>query len=258
MDKEVEQDLWQLYAETKSPQLRDALITQYHPLAKHCATKLWQRIRHTDTSLEWDDLLGAACLGLIYAVDNFEPQRGVTFTTRAYPRIVGAIIDWLRVVDNIPRSARLRGNKIAQFELQWELEYGRLPTNEEISSHLNLPVGKVEESKATLYRSHTVSSLDAMTEEDSGGLLELSGIIADTRLTAEEILTGHFAAASLSDALGRLNEVEYKVVKGLAMARRGSADISNLATRLGISESRLYQIRSKALLKLRTLLSPAA
>src|SRR5881394_4189784 len=125
------QTLWQEYRRTRYRRLRDRLILTYAPLVKYVAGRLGSGLpAHIDEG----DLVSYGLLGLIGAIERYEPDRDVKFETYAIARIRGAIIDELRALDWVPRSVRSRAREIERAIAQLEAKIGRAPTDEEIAA----------------------------------------------------------------------------------------------------------------------------
>ena len=122
--------LWLEYRDTREKALRDQLILRYAPLVKYVAGRLGSGLpAHVDDG----DLVSYGLLGLISAIDRFDPDRDIKFETYAIARIRGAIIDELRTLDWVPRSVRSRARQIERAIGELEAKLGRAPTDEEIS-----------------------------------------------------------------------------------------------------------------------------
>src|SRR5215217_3210590 len=183
----TETQLWQEFTRTKSKGARDRLILTYAPLVKYVAGRLGSGLpAHVDEA----DLVSYGLLGLINAIERYDPGRDIKFETYAITRIKGAIIDELRALDWVPRSVRARAREIERAIGELEARLGRAPTDEEIAGKVGISQGELEESLTDISRS-SIGALDELwTVSGEGGdqvsLLDTieddSGIQPDTAL----------------------------------------------------------------------------
>ena len=144
--------LWLEYRARKDPALRDRLIVTYAPLVKYVAGRLGSGLpAHVDD----EDLVSYGLLGLISAIERYEPDRDVKFETYAIARIRGAIIDELRALDWVPRSVRSRAREIERAIGELEGKLGRVPSDEEIAAKLGITTEELDESLSEISRSST-------------------------------------------------------------------------------------------------------
>ena len=134
--------LWKEYQQTGDPNLRNRLVMQYAPLVKYVAGRMRTRL---PDSVDQDDLVSDGVLGLMDAVERFDPGRGLTFQTFAVPRIRGAIIDGMRAMDFVPRSVRDKLRTVQKAQLALEERLGRTPEVEEIAAEAGMPVHQVRD-----------------------------------------------------------------------------------------------------------------
>src|SRR5256885_13314077 len=156
------QTLWRDYRRTRDQKLRDRLIVNYAPLVKYVAGRLGSGLpAHVDEG----DLISYGLLGLIGAIERFEPDREIKCETYAIARIRGAMIDELRSLDWVPRSVRNRAREIERAMAELENRHKRTPSDEEVAGELGISVGEFEESLTQIARSSVV----ALDELWSGG-----------------------------------------------------------------------------------------
>src|SRR5881398_2001499 len=152
------QALWREYAKSKDQAARDRLILTYAPLVKYVAGRLGSGLpAHVDEN----DLVSYGLLGLIGAIERYDPDRDVKFETYAITRIRGAIIDELRAMDWVPRSVRARAREIERAIAELEARLGRAPTDEEIAAKIGISVDELEESLTDISRS-SIAALDEL------------------------------------------------------------------------------------------------
>ncbi|MGZ4463332.1 MAG: sigma-70 family RNA polymerase sigma factor, partial [Gaiellaceae bacterium] len=148
--------LWRRYRATRDRQLRDRLILTYAPLVKYVAGRLGSGLpAHVDEG----DLVSYGLLGLIGAIERYDPDRDVKFETYAIARIKGSIIDELRAMDWVPRSVRARARDIERAISQLEAESGRAPTEDEIAAKLGVSQDELDTALLEISRS-SIAALD--------------------------------------------------------------------------------------------------
>src|SRR6185369_4076790 len=168
--------LWQEFKRTKDQGLRDRLILTYAPLVKYVAGRLGSGLpAHVDEG----DLVSYGLLGLIGAIERYEPDRDVKFETYAIARIKGAIIDELRAMDWVPRSVRSRAREIERAIAELEKKLGRAPVDEEIAGKVGITVEELEDSLTDIARS-SIAALDELwTVSDGGDQVALIDTVED-------------------------------------------------------------------------------
>jgi RNA polymerase sigma factor FliA len=147
-------EIWRQYKASGDRALRDRLILTFAPLVKYVAGKLGAWL---PPDFEQDDLVSYGLLGLIGAIERFEPDRGIKFETYAIARIRGAMIDELRSLDWVPRSVRERAEEVVRAMAELELRHKRTPSDEEVASELGISLGELEESLTQIARSSVVA-----------------------------------------------------------------------------------------------------
>ena len=154
-------DLWGEYVKTRDPRVREEIILQNIPLVRHVLGRLAVPALSDDA---YRDLVGQGILGLIDAVDRFEPDRGWRFSTYATLRIRGNILDSLRAMDMLPRGARKRVKGIERAISRLRMELRREPLEDEVANAMNLDLKSYR--AALVEASCTVMSIDAVIEAD--------------------------------------------------------------------------------------------
>jgi RNA polymerase sigma factor FliA len=249
------QALWLDYRESKDKALRDRLILTYAPLVKYVAGRLGSGLpAHVDEN----DLVSYGLLGLIGAIERYDPGRDVKFETFAIARIKGAIIDELRALDWVPRSVRARARDIERAIAELEKRYHRAPTDEEISHRLSITEDELNDSLLDISRS-SIAALDELwtgsspTGSDQVALIDTiedaeapdpQGALAETELKE-----------ALGDAIARLPEREKLVVTLYYYEELTLREIGEV---LGVTESRVSQLHTKAILRLKARLGGQA
>ena len=248
------QSLWLQYRKSGDQGLRDRLILTYAPLVKYVAGRLGSGLpAHVDEG----DLVSYGLLGLIGAIERYEPDRDVKFETYAIARIKGAIIDELRAMDWVPRSVRSRAREIERGIAALEAKLGRAPTDEEIAKRLGITTDELEESLTEISRS-SIAALDELwTVSGSGGdQIALIDTIEDTQgPEPQSALAETEMKEAIAEAIARLPEREKLVVTLYYYEELTLREIGEV---LGVTESRVSQLHTKAILRLKARLAGAA
>jgi RNA polymerase sigma factor for flagellar operon FliA len=224
--------LWLEYRRSRDRALRDRLILTYAPLVKFVAGRLGSGLpAHVDDG----DLVSYGLLGLIGAIERFDPDRKIRFETYAISRIKGAILDELRALDWVPRSVRTRARDIERAIGELERRLGRAPTDDEIAQQLGITQDELDERLTEISRSSIVA-LDELWIEDTTG--------ADP----QDALARTLLKETLSEAIERLSERERSVV---TLHYYEELTLREIGEVLGVSESRVSQLHTKAVLRLK-------
>lgn len=222
------------------------LIERNLPLVHHV---LYQIAAHYPRHADRDELAQAATLGLVEAAHRFDPDRGVPFERWASLRIRGAIVDAVRALDFAPRSLRAAARDMEEARTALMNELGRTPTAAETARRLGVPERDIHQLQGRVHRA-LVLSLDAPCGEDDGDQMSLAdGIVETADVDPAEILAARETHSYLRDAVGLLPDRLRTVISGYFLEGRTSADI---AAELGVTESRVSQMRSEALALLRS------
>jgi RNA polymerase sigma factor FliA len=256
-EAEDTQTLWRQYrANPESKALRDRLILTYAPLVKYVAGRLGSGLpAHVDD----DDLISYGLLGLIGAIERYDPDRDVKFETYAIARIKGSIIDELRAMDWVPRSVRARARDIERAIAELERKLHRAPTDEEIAGKLGVSEEELEDSLTDISRS-SIAALDELWTVNTGAggggdQVALIDTIEDTEAPDPQ---GSLSQTEMKEAVGeaiaRLPEREKLVVTLYYYEELTLREIGEV---LGVTESRVSQLHTKAILRLKARLSGA-
>jgi RNA polymerase sigma factor for flagellar operon FliA len=247
------QSLWLEFRRTQDKALRDRLILTYAPLVKYVAGRLGSGLpAHVDEG----DLVSYGLLGLIGAIERYDPERDIKFETYAMARIKGAIIDELRALDWVPRSVRSRAREIERAIAELESRMGRAPTDEEIAQKIGISVDELEESLTDISRS-SIAALDELwSATGEGDQISLLDTLEDTSgPRPAEALDETELREALADAIARLPEREKLVVTLYYYEELTLREIGEV---LGVTESRVSQLHTKAVLRLKARLAGAA
>jgi RNA polymerase sigma factor for flagellar operon FliA len=246
------QSLWREFSANKGDQaLRDRLILTYAPLVKYVAGRLGSGLpAHVDEG----DLVSYGLLGLIGAIERYDPERDVKFETYAIARIKGSIIDELRAMDWVPRSVRARARDIERAIAELEAKLGRAPSDEEISAKLGLTQDELDSSLTEISRS-SIAALDELwtVQGGTGDQVALIDTIEDTHGQAPTTaLDRSEMKEMIADSISRLPEREKLVITLYYYEELTLREIGEV---LGVTESRVSQLHTKAILRLKARLS---
>jgi len=238
--------LWVEYKKSGERRLRDQLIVLYSPLVKYVAARVAVGLpQHVDGS----DLVSYGIIGLIDAIDRFSPDRQVKFETYAIPRIRGAIIDELRAIDWVPRSVRAKARAVEQAYASLEATLLRTPTDAEVAAELDMSESDLQDILRQI-SFVGVAALDEvfMVGGDRTDRTTLGDTIPDAAAGPVALFEDKESKEILAQAIMQLGERERTVLslyyyEGLTLAEIGEI--------LGVTESRVCQIHTKAVLQLR-------
>jgi RNA polymerase sigma factor for flagellar operon FliA len=224
-----------------SPEERDALITQHLPKVKYIADRMAAKL---PPSVERDDLYGAGVVGLIDAVERFDASRGIAFTTFAEMRVRGAILDNLRSLDWASRNSRRRSREIQNAFTTVEQQKGESATEEEVAAQMRIPLTELRDSMREM-RDLSVANLD---ETDTNTGLSLAELVSDKNNSPLQNLEESEARHLLTEAIDRLPEKERKIIALYYVEELNMKEIGEV---MGVSESRVSQLRTQAIIRLR-------
>lgn len=245
MDEAGRKKLWEEYAKAKSPEIREKIILEYAPLVKVVAGRLSMYLGY---NVEYEDLVSYGIFGLIDAIDKFDFLKDVKFETYASLRIRGAILDQIRKMDWIPRTIRQKQKRIDAVIRDIEARYGRSATDEEVSSGLGITEEEYLDWQSQMKITNVVS-LNEFLEQGSEVPNEASQSRSSQFDSPEEVLERDELKKMLTESLELLTEKERKVIVFYYYEDLTLKEISNI---LGVSESRISQLHTRALQKMRT------
>ncbi len=241
------QPLWDAYKVKEQPKARDQLIVHYSPLVKYVAGRVAVGLPQ---NVEQSDLVSYGMFGLIDAIEKFDLERGYKFETYAISRIKGAILDELRSIDWVPRSVRAKARNLEKSFSRLEAKLHRAPTEEELAADLRITLDQLQTIMGQISFVGIVA-LDEMLSSsgDRGETLTLGDTIADADAGPVGQYEVEEMRSLLAESINRMNEREKMVLtlyyyEGLTLAEIGDV--------LGVTESRVCQIHTKAVLQLRS------
>ncbi|MFC5906835.1 RNA polymerase sigma factor WhiG [Streptacidiphilus monticola] len=247
-------DLWHAYKTTNDPVLREQLILHYSPLVKYVAGRVGVGL---PANVEQADFVSSGVFGLIDAIEKFDPDRAIKFETYAISRIRGAIIDELRALDWIPRSVRQKARAVERAYATLETTLRRTPNDPEVAAEMGIALEELHGIFSQLSLANVVALDELMHASGESG--ERGGSLGDTLVDPaaddpEQVAESREVRRLLARAINTLPDREKTVVslyyyEGLTLAEIGHV--------LGVTESRVSQIHTKAVLQLRAKLSDA-
>ncbi|MHB1392459.1 MAG: FliA/WhiG family RNA polymerase sigma factor [Clostridia bacterium] len=234
-------NLWEAYSKTKDAGIREELILKYIYLVKFVAGRLYASY---GSNVEFDDLVSYGIFGLIDAIDKYDLSRGVKFDTYAQLRIRGAIIDQLREIDWLPRSVRQKSKEIEKAYYELEKKLGRPAIDEEMADSFGLSIEDFQK-KIQNITTYSIVSLDDLLEQKR----EVTSSEDDKQIeTPESVVENTEVKEILVGAINILPEKEKKVVSLYYYDELTYKEIGKL---LSISESRVSQLHTKAIIRLK-------
>ena len=241
-------DVWSSYKKTGDEKAREQLVLAYSPLVKFVAGRMSSGL---PAHIEEADLISYGLLGLIGAIERFDPQREIKFETFAVSRIKGSIIDELRSLDWVPRSVRAKAREIESAQTKLEHELGRVPSDKEVADALEMSIDGFQESLLQISNS-TVVALDELwtVSDSSGDQVSLLDTMRDPNAVdpARELGVSELKDR-LANAISRLPEREKLVI---ALYYYENLTLREIGEVLGVTESRVSQLHTKAVLRLKS------
>ncbi|HEY3829240.1 MAG TPA: RNA polymerase sigma factor WhiG [Solirubrobacteraceae bacterium] len=241
-------DLWRRYKSDGDRRARERLVVAYSPLVKYVAGRTAAGL---PPHVEEADLISYGLVGLISAIERFDLGREIKFETYAITRIKGAIIDELRSMDWVPRSVRARAREIERANSKLEHRLQRAPTDAELAAELGLSDQELQDSLLAISHS-SIAALDELwsVSDASGDQVSLMDTIEDPGAPdpARALDMGDMKDR-IADAIARLPEREKLVI---ALYYYENLTLREIGEVLGVTESRISQLHTKAVLRLRS------
>ena len=241
--------LWEDYSRRRTAEVREKLIIEYAPLVKIVAGRLSMYLGY---NVEYDDLVGYGIFGLIDAIDKFDYGKGIKFETYASLRIRGAVLDQIRKMDWIPRSLRQKQKKIDAAMNKLELELGRPATDEELAKEIGISEDELINWQGQANVTNVIS-LDEFV--DTSGEKNVESVGVNTFETPEEVIEKDELKKLLAESLETLTDREKKVI---LLYYYEELTLKEISLVLEVSESRVSQLHTRALQKMKSKLGSAA
>ena len=238
---QMKEDIWTKYRQTGDAELRNEILLSYVHIVKYIVQRLVPSSRNYP---DFDDLMGYGIIGMIDAIDKFDASKGVKFETYATLRVKGAIIDQLRKQDWVPRGIRVKVKGVTKCYEQLEAQFGRPATDQEVADAMSITVDELREiidesyTFNVVYMDEQIMDVIKLSDSPHGGYTDPESEYEEKELKA--------IMAGLIDSLG---EKERLVVTLYYYEELTLKEIGRI---LGVSESRVSQIHSKTLMRLRS------
>ena len=242
MNEKTKNKLWEQYSAKRTASVREQLIMEYAPLVKLVAGRLSMYLGYT---VEFDDLVGYGIFGLIDAIDKFDYNKGIKFETYASLRIRGAILDQIRKMDWIPRSLRQKQKRMETAMAELESKLGRPASDDEIAEALEISVEEYYNWQGQTKITGIASLEDFL---DQGMEIKASGTRRAMAEQPEQAMEEQEVKRVLAEVLEQLTEKEKRVIQLYYYEELTLKEISQV---LEVSESRVSQLHTKAIQKMR-------
>jgi RNA polymerase sigma factor for flagellar operon FliA len=245
-------DLWAAYQSDPAPGIRDQLIVHYAPLVKFVAGRVGSGL---PSSVDQADLVSYGILGLIDAIAKFDPTRGYKFETYAISRIKGSMLDELRAIDWVPRSVRAKARTLEQAVSELQAKLHRTPTDAELAAELGCTEEELQTTLGQVSFTGLVALDDLLARGDHDSGSTLADMLPDAGVGPLAAYEATEARERLTEAIKALPERD-RLVVGLYYYE--GLTLSDIGGILGVTESRVCQIHTKAVLSLRARLASLA
>jgi RNA polymerase sigma factor for flagellar operon FliA len=249
-EQKTEEELWIAYRQKKDPKIREAFVKQYAPLVKYVAGKVAVGMPH---NVEFDDLVGFGVFGLLDAIDKFDPDKEVKFKTYAVTRIRGAIFDELRAIDWVPRSVRQKTKEVEQAIGTLEAQLGRTVSDQEIAESLGWDEQEYAKTMIKISSTSVLSLNDVWFSGDESDKVTIEASIESPSSMNPDIIVEKDEIRRV--IISAINELPEKEKKILVLYYYEDLTLKEIGQILEVTESRVSQLHTKAILRLRAKLT---
>jgi RNA polymerase sigma factor for flagellar operon FliA len=248
--EKTEEELWFEYRRNRDPKIREAFIKQYAPLVKYVAGKVAVGMPH---NVDFDDLVGYGVFGLLDAIDKFDPEKNVKFKTYAVTRIRGAIFDELRSIDWVPRSVRQKTREVEETIGSLEAQLGRTATDQEIANSLGMDEAEYLKTMMKISGTSVLSLSDVWFSGDENDKVSIGDSIeSPASLNPDTIVEKDEIRRVIISAINELPDKEKKI---LVLYYYEDLTLKEIGQVLEVTESRVSQLHTKAIVRLRAKLT---
>jgi RNA polymerase sigma factor FliA len=246
----TEEELWEEYRKTSDPKIREQFVKQYAPLVKYVAGKVMAGMPQ---NIEFEDLVSYGTFGLLDAIEKFDTTRDIKFKTYAITRIRGAIYDELRSMDWVPRSIRQKAKEIESAIVKLETKFGRAPQEDEIAKEMGIDTDEFHQTLMKLSATSLVSINEPVfLNDDSDKVSIIETIESPDSLKPDQIIEKEEVKGIIVKAIEDLPEKEKKV---LILYYYEDLTLKEIGEVLNVTESRVSQLHTKAIFRLRAKLN---
>ncbi len=248
--EQEELELWKDYKQTKNPEIRDRMIKQYAPLVKYVAGKVAVGMPQ---NVEFDDLIGYGVFGLFDAIEKYDPDKHIKFKTYAVTRIRGAIFDELRSIDWVPRSVRQKSREVEDAIRNVEAGLGRSASDDEIAKEMGLSTKEFEKVMLRVSGTSVLSLNDVWyTGDENESVSIVDSIESPDGFNPDNIVEKEEVKKVIVKSIQELPEKEKTV---LVLYYYEDLTLKEIGKILEVTESRVSQLHTKAIIRLRTKLT---
>ncbi|MDR2069190.1 MAG: RNA polymerase sigma factor WhiG [Spirochaetaceae bacterium] len=249
-EQKTEEELWVAYRKTRDPEIRELFIRQYAPLVKYVAGKVAIGM---PANVEFDDLVGYGAFGLMDAIDKFDPEKNVKFKTYAVTRIRGAIFDELRSIDWVPRSVRQKTKEVEETIGALEAQLGRTASDQEIAVALGMSEAEYLKTIMKISGTSILSLNDVWFSGDENDKVSIGDSIeSPSSMNPDVIVEKEEIRRVIVEAIQELPDKEKKI---LVLYYYEELTLKEIGQVLEVTESRVSQLHTKAILRLRAKLT---
>jgi RNA polymerase sigma factor for flagellar operon FliA len=250
LDQYTEDELWLQYRKKKDSRIRDTFIRQYAPLVKYVAGKVAVGMPH---NVEFDDLVSCGTFGLLDAIEKFDPSKDVKFKTYAVTRIRGAIFDELRATDWVPRSVRQKTREVEEAVGTLEGQLGRPASDHEVAEYLKMPENEFGKMMMKISGTSILSLQDVWFSGDENDKVSIGETIeAPDSLKPDIVVEREEIKRVVMEVIQQLPEKEKKII---VLYHYEDLTLKEIGQVLEITESRVSQLHTKAMLRIRAKLT---
>ncbi len=241
-----EEELWGNYTKSHNSDIREHFVKKYAPLVKYVAGKVAIGMPN---NTDFDDLVSDGVLGLLDAIEKFDPARKIKFKTYAVTRIKGAIFDGLRERDWIPRSIRQKAKEVENLILELETKYGRPASDEELAASMNLQIEDFNKLMLNISGTAVISLNDIWhvgSDDDEVSMIET--IESPVSLNPDVLVEKHEVKNVISKVIQGLPEKEKEVI---ILYYYEDLTLKEIGEVLDVTESRVSQLHTKAIIRIK-------
>lgn len=245
-NKQTEEELWILYKKNGDQRIREHFIKKYAPLVKYVAGKV---AMGKPGNVEYEDLVGFGVFGLIDAIEKFDPDKNVKFKTYAVVRIRGSIYDELRSIDWVPRSVRQKVKEVEQAIKAIESRTGKTAEDHDIAKELGIDIKEFYTLMTKISSTSILSLNESWNMGDDNDKISMIDTLESPQMASPEVSAEKEEVKKL--VINAINELPDKEKKVLVLYYYEDLTLKEIGEVLDVTESRVSQLHTKAILRLR-------